>query len=275
MKNPQGFLKSYSVVVITGGSSGIGYSFVRRLLEIKPDLTIINLSRSKPDDEWDGLPVIHRQTDLASPADLDETSQWIVDKCASAPAGNLLLINNSGFGSYGRFPAKELERQLDMVEVNISAPLHLTGLLLPEIVRRGGGIINMSSLAGLQPTPYMATYGATKSFILDWSLALREELKIHGINVLAVCPGPTESNFFKSAGFAAPPCRSGFAGNNTANFVVDCALHAFSRKKGIVVTGWRNKMAAFFTSFLSRTCKAAVAEIALRKLRLETYLKQS
>jgi len=275
MKNPQGFLKSYSVVVITGGSSGIGYSFVRRLFEIKPDMTIINLSRTKPDDEWNGLPVIHRQTDLASPAELDEACLWIVGKCAGAPDGKMLLVNNSGFGSYGRFPAREIERQLDMVEVNISAPVHLTGLLLPEIEKRGGGIINMSSLAAFQPTPYMATYGATKSFILDWSLALRQELKTRGVNVLAVCPGPTESNFFKNAGFATPPCRSSIAGNNTADFVVDCALQAFSKKKGIVVTGWRNKMAAFFGAILPRTGRAVVAEIALRKLRLETYLKQS
>lgn len=275
MKNPQGFLKSYSVIVITGGSSGIGYSFVRHLLGLKSDLTIINLSRSKPDDDWKGLPIMHRQTDLASPADVDEASQWIVGKCASAPEGKMLLINNSGFGSYGTFPTKELERQLDMIEVNISAVVHLTGLLLPEIIKRGGGVINMSSLAAFQPTPYMATYGATKAFVLDWSLALRQELKFRGVNVLAVCPGPTVSNFFKSAGFAAPPCRSAFVGSSSAEFVVECALQSFFKNKGIVVTGWRNKLVTFFDAILPRTCKAAVAEIALRKLRLETYLKQS
>jgi short-subunit dehydrogenase len=275
MKNPQGFLKSYSVIVITGGSSGIGYSFVTRLLAIKGDLTIINLSRTKPDDAWNGLPVIHRQTDLASPADVDEASQWIVTKCAGAPAGKMLLINNSGFGSYGRFPAKELERQLDMIEVNIGATVHLTGLLLPEIVKRGGGIVNLSSLAAFQPTPYMATYGATKSFILDWSLALRQELKGQGVNVLAVCPGPTQSNFFKHAGFAAPPTRSALTGSNTSDFVVEKTLDAFSRGRSCVVTGWRNKLVAFFGAFLPRNFRAAAAETVLRKLRLETYLKQS
>jgi short-subunit dehydrogenase len=275
MKNPPGFLKSYSIVVITGGSSGIGYSFVRQLLAIKSNVTIINLSRTKPADNWDGLPVIHRQTDLADPAELAEAGQWLAEKCALAPEGKVLLINNSGFGSYGVFPSGDLHRQLVMIDLNIRAVVHLTGTLLPEIERRGGGIINLSSLAAYQPTPYMATYGATKSFVLDWSLALRQELKGKNVNVLAVCPGPTQSNFFKHAGFSMPPCRSAITGNDTADYVVECALHAYSRNRGIVVTGWRNKLVAFFVSLLSRQCRATAAEIALRKLRLETYLKQS
>lgn len=275
MKNPQGFLKSYSIVVITGGSSGIGYSFVRQLLAIKSNVTIINLSRTKPADNWDELPVIHHQTDLADPDELAEMGRWLADQCAAAPAGKILLINNSGFGSYGVFPSGDLQRQLVMIDLNIRAVVHLTGILLPEITRRGGGIINLSSLAAYQPTPYMATYGATKSFVLDWSLALRQELKTQGVNVLAVCPGPTQSNFFKHAGFSMPPCRSAVTGNDTADFVVECALHAFSKNKAIIVTGWRNRLVAFFGGLISRQRRAAIAEIALRKLRLETYLKQS
>lgn len=273
MLNPEGFLKSFSTVVITGGSSGIGHQFVKRILELKPSLTVINLSRSKPEDRWNDLPVIHRSVDLASPAQLDETTLWLVSKCAGAAPGKLLLINNSGFGSYGRFPTNGLERQLDMIEVNISATVHMTGILLPELKKRGGGIINLSSLAGCVPTPYMATYGATKAFILNWSLALGQELKGDNIQVLAVCPGPTKSQFFKNAGFATPPGGS-LAGTNTAEDVVNASLQAYFRGKSVVVTGWRNKLIALSASLMSRKCGAFVAEFVLHKLRLETYLKQ-
>ena len=272
MKDPSGFLKNYSVVVITGGSSGIGHQFVLRLAALKPDLTILNLSRTRPEDNWNGLPILHRQLDLASPAEMDESLQWIADKCAASAPGKMLLINNSGFGSYGRFPSGGLDRQLDMVEVNISAPVHLTGRLLPEIRKRGGGVINMSSLAGCIPTPYMATYGASKSFILNWSLALGQELKADGIRVLAVCPGPTKSLFFKNAGFATPPGGS-IAGNATPDFVVDRALEAYAKGRSFLVTGWRNKLVATAASLLSRTEQASVSEFVLRKLRLETFLK--
>jgi uncharacterized protein len=272
MKDPSGFLKNYSTVVITGGSSGIGHEFVMRLAALKPELTIINLSRTRPEDNWNGLPVIHRDVDLASPAQLDEASQWLADKCAAATTGRLLLINNSGFGSYGRFPAHELERQLDMVEVNIAAPLHITGILLPELKKRGGGIINLSSLAAFQPTPYMATYGASKTFLLNWGLALGQELKHDNVHVLSVCPGPTKSQFFKNAGFATPP-GGALAGSGNAADVVNYALQAYSRKKVIAIPGWRNKLVAFAAAFMSREEQATASEFVLRKLRLESFLK--
>jgi len=272
MSGPFGFLKNYSLVVITGGSSGIGRKFVERIHAEAPGIEIVNLSRTRPDDDWGEVPLTHRRVDLSSPAERDEAGLWLAQKCAAAPKGRMLLINNSGFGSYGRFPAHELEKQLDMVEVNVSAILHLTGILLPEIKRRGGGILNVSSLAAMQPTPYMATYGATKAFLLDWSLALGQELKKDGVHVTAVCPGPTKSNFFKSAGFSSPPCGA-IAGDTTADFVADAALAAFGRRKTVVVPGWRNKLAAGFSGILPRSWAAFVAEIFLRKLRLESHLR--
>ncbi|HNX04539.1 MAG TPA: SDR family NAD(P)-dependent oxidoreductase [Opitutales bacterium] len=272
MTAPSGFLKKYSVVVITGGSSGIGRKFVEQIYNFNPGVLLINVSRSKPEDEWAGIPVLHRQVDLSSPAERDESVQWLASKCEAAPEGKLLLVNNSGFGSYGRFPSHELEHQLDMVEVNVSAVLHITGVLLPELKKRGGGIINVSSLSAMQPTPYMATYGASKAFLLNWSLALWQELKNDGIHVLAVCPGPTKSNFYKSAGFASPPCGS-IAGSGTPEAVVAQTLRAFARGKSVLVPGWRNKIAAGFAALLCRSWQAAVAELFLRKLRLETYLR--
>src|SRR5207244_895627 len=105
-----------------------------------------------------------------------------------APTGRILLINNSGFGTFGRFPEAELAKQLEMIDVNTRAVVHLTGLLLPLLQARGGAIITICSTMSFQPTPYAATYGATKAFALHWSLALNEELRGSGVRALAVCP---------------------------------------------------------------------------------------
>ncbi|MBN1403083.1 MAG: SDR family NAD(P)-dependent oxidoreductase [Opitutales bacterium] len=271
MKEGLGFLKSYSFVIITGGSSGIGLQFVRRLKELKPELTVFNLSRSKPDDEWGGLEVMHRQTDLSSPAELDEALQWLHAKCAAAPEGKMLLINNSGFGSYGRLPCNSIERQLDMIEVNTAAPVNITSNLLPELKRRGGAIINVCSLAAFQPTPYMATYGATKAFMLNWTLALGQELKRDNVQVQALCPGPTESRFFKNAGFSSPPAKNFRA--TTAAQVVDASLYGLHKRRRVIIPGWKSRLVADLCVILPIELRATAAEFVLRKLRLETYLK--
>ncbi len=272
MKQGLGFLESYSFAVITGASSGIGLQYARRLIELKPELVIFNLSRSKADDLWEGLPVEHRQTDLSSPAELDEALQWLQSKCAGAAPGKMLLINNSGFGSYGRFPARSIERQLDMVEVNIAAPVNITAHLLPELRRRGGAIVNVCSLAAFQPTPYMATYGASKSFMLNWSLALGQELREDGVVVQALCPGPTQSQFFKNAGFASPPGNRIGKGSSAAE-VVEASISGLRAHRSLVIPGFANHLTRFLGSVLPLEIRARAAEFVLRKLRLETYLK--
>ena len=109
---------------------------------------------------------------------------------ADAPTGGILLVNNSGFGLYGPFPEPAIGHQLEMVDLNVRAVLHLTGALLPALKARGGAIVTVASTAAFQPTPYLAAYGATKAFVLHWSLALNEELRGTGVRALAVCPGP-------------------------------------------------------------------------------------
>lgn len=272
MKDGLGFLKNYSFVIITGGSSGIGLEYVRRLKELKPELTIFNLSRTKAEEEWEGLDVQHRPTDLSSPAELDEALQWIDRKCEEAPKGKLLLINNSGFGSYGRFPAGSVERQLDMIEVNTAAPVNITAHLLGQLKKRGGAIVNVCSIGAFQPTAYMATYGATKAFLLNWSLAIGQELKGDGIYVQALCPGPTKSRFFKNAGFSAPP-GGRIATSTTTQKVVDDSLRGIQYRQRVIIPGWKNRVITDLCAILPIEFKATVAEFVLRKLRLETFLK--
>jgi short-subunit dehydrogenase len=104
--------------------------------------------------------------------------------------------------------------------------------------RKAGTIINVASTAGFQPVPFMATYAATKAFVLSFSEALWEENRPYGIEVMALCPGVTETNFFEASHMQRPPVRT----SQTPEQVVDAALRAIRRGKSSVISGWTNFM---------------------------------
>ncbi len=110
------------------------------------------------------------------------------------------LVNNAGFGTTGRFHLLPPERELEEIELNVTSLVALTRLFVPAMVeRRGGTVINVASTAAFQATPYMATYGATKAFVLSFSEAVAAELKGTGVTVMALCPGPVRTEFQKVA----------------------------------------------------------------------------
>ena len=207
----------------------------------------------------------HIPCDLGRRDELEQAAAGVLAFLADRP-GKVLLINNSGFGAYGVFPEPTLEHTLDMLEVNVKAVVHLTGLLLPAIQARGGAIVNVASTAAFQATPYLATYGATKAFLLHWSLGLREELRPHGVNVLALCPGPTATEFFTRAGFDQPVVSDRLG--QTADQVVTTTLRALGRGKGLVVSGGLNKCFATATSLLPKSMAARLSGFVLRRVRM-------
>jgi uncharacterized protein len=185
----------------------------------------------------------------------------------TAPSGRVLLINNSGFGAYGHFPEPNLSRQLEMIDVNSRAVVHLTGLLLPALKRRGGAIITIASTAAFQPTPYLATYGATKAFVLHWSHALNAELRGSGVRALAVCPGPTATAFFRAAGL--PAGNEAESTGMASEVVVRAAMRALAAGKAEVVPGWRNKFVAFAAGLVPKSLATRVSQIAVARHRLK------
>lgn len=269
-------LKEYfnrvSVIIITGGSSGIGTALIKAILKLREDLVICNLSRSKP-DFFLGENGHHIETDLSDQSALERASAEIEEILAAAPEGELLLINNSGFGDYGLLPELSVEKQLRMVDLNIKAIIDLTMRLLPALEQRGGAVMNIASTAAFQPTPFLATYGATKSFVLHWTLALNDEWRGTNMRALAVCPGPTRSNFFKSAGFETPPMQGGVNGflDMTAEQVADLSLAGLACGKSLVVTGWKNRLIATFGGVVSKRLSTRIGGAILRKLRLEAH----
>lgn len=272
MPTPTEYLKRTSVIIVTGGSSGIGCSLIKAIKNLAPTATLCNLSRSKPGDFFDQHG-IHIATDLSDSRAVATAAEQLNIIIAAAEAGEVLLINNSGLGDYGRQQDLDRAKQLQMIDLNVRAVVDLTAHLLPQMLERGGCVVNVASTAGFQPTAYLATYGATKAFVLNWTLALGEDLRGTEVRTLAVCPGPTRSNFFKSAGFETPPMQEGasLTPDMTSEQVADLTLQALAKGKSLLVTGWRNKLIAFFGSKFPIIVVTRVGAAILRKMRLETH----
>ena len=272
MSSPSDSLNSFSAVIVTGGSSGIGKSFIERGAKLNPALRFCNLSRSAPVINISGLRLNHFACDLSRPADIERVAAELISYLAQAvPAGRILLINNSGFGSYGNFPEPSLEHQLEMMDVNIRGLIHLSGRLLPLLRQRGGVIVNVASTAAFQPTAYMAAYGASKAFVLHWSLALNEELRDTGVSTLAVCPGPTASEFFRRAGLQQGSVADSLS--MSCDDVVDASYRALGAERSVVVTGWKNKIAVFFSSKLPKPFVTKITAQVLARYRLSRTRK--
>jgi short-subunit dehydrogenase len=261
-------LSKFTSVIVTGGSSGIGKSFIGLMAKLNPSLRFCNLSRREPDIKSPELNLRHVPCDLAKSTDIGAASAEVLEWLkADTKSGSVLLINNSGFGSYGHFPEPNLLHQLELVDVNVRAVLDLTGRLLPLLKERGGAIITVASTAAFQPTAYMAAYGASKSFVQHWSLALNEELRGTGVRTLVVCPGPTATDFFRRAGLQQGSVPDAFG--MTCEDVVLASLRALVRGKSQVVPGWKNKISTALVSKLPKPFAAWLAAKVLARFRLK------
>ena len=261
-------LKTFSSVIITGGSSGIGKSFIELGAKLNTELVFCNLSRRTPAINFLGQRLNHFACDVSRADEVERGARAVEAFLQRAvPVGRVLLINNSGFGAYGAFPEPNLPHQLEMIDVNVRALVQLTGLLLPLLRARGGAILNVASTAAFQPTPWMATYGATKAFVLHWSLALNEELRGSGVRALAVCPGPTATDFSLRAGLkkgSAPAMLS-----MTCEAVVELSLRALASGRAQVVTGWKNQAYTLFSARIPKPMAARIGSKVLANLRLK------
>lgn len=257
------YLAGFSVVIITGATSGIGLCLGQAMAGIRPDRRFLSVSRSHAPAFVSSLK--HASLDLSKPDGVEAACTFLLTEILQeGSAGPILLINNSGFGAYGRFPEPGPERHEAMIGLNAIAPVLLTARLLPLLRQRAGAILNVASIVGFLPTPFLATYGATKAFLLHWSLALNEELRGDGIPVTTLCPGPTRTGFFDAAGFSA---AAAMRGSQSAGAVAREALRGLARRRALVVTGTRNRLLFGLAQMLPRRLAARLSASALRRLR--------
>ena len=252
-----------NTTLITGASSGIGEVFARKLSARGRNVLLVARSEDKLIalcNELGRLTSIRAQylaLDLTKP----EARLQLFEETQKRELEIDMLINNAGFGSMGDIVKLDLNRELEMIELNVTALVELTHRFLgPMRERKRGTIINVASTAGFQPVPYMATYAATKAFVLSFSEALWDENRMHGIHVMALCPGVTETNFFEASGIHRPPMRT----VQTPEEVVEAALRALPRKKSLVISGWANWFVVEAERFLPRSAVTKVAGKALR-----------
>jgi uncharacterized protein len=238
---------SFRSLIITGGSSGIGEAILKRFLCLYPDARVINLSRSAPKISHDDARVEHYTVDLRNRAEVSGAITRI--KCKlneKSRQGPVLLVNNSGIGQHARFQDLPASQHLETIDLNLCATLQLTINLLPELLHFGGKIVTVSSTSAYQPTPRMATYGASKCFLRNWSLALGEDLRDTKVSTLCLCPGVTETPFIAKAGFRRG-VRSPF-GVQTVEKVVDALYKAIASNRSLIIPGCRNRAIAWLAA---------------------------
>jgi uncharacterized protein len=227
--------------VITGASAGIGLALAEELASAGANLVITARRKDRLESLASRLRASHSvkveilPADLSNPGAPDQIRTFTQAKSLEIE----LLINNAGFGSYGPFHQSDLKRQLEMLQVNCTAVVHLTHLYLPDMVgRRHGDILILASVAGFQAVPYISTYAATKAFDLRFAEGIAEEVRRYGVHVCALCPGSTETEFRVVAG---QPERT-FRGAETAEKVARTGLRALAAGKSSVISGFKNTM---------------------------------
>jgi short-subunit dehydrogenase len=236
--------------LVTGASSGIGAAFARGLKARGERLILVarraerleRLAEELGGEEWA----------VALPADLRDADAAIRlrDEVAARGLAVDLLVNNAGLGHTAPFIEQSSEVVRAMLDVNIRALVELTHALLPGMRERGQGrIVNVASNAAFQPVPFLTVYAATKAFVLAFTEGLAEELRGSGIQVQALCPGLTRTEFLDVAG-THEGLRVTRTPMLTAEDVVETSLKALDRGQLRVITGLTNRLAVFAQRFL-------------------------
>jgi len=241
-------------VLITGASSGIGWELAHCFAADGSRLILVARNTQAMETlaaqlrQAHGIEVIILTFDLSQP----ESPKQIFAELTSRSLIVDVLVNNAGFGAHGAFTELPVQREIEMVQVNITALMELTALFLPGLIARNqGGILNVGSVAGFQPGPGMAVYYATKAFVLSFTEALAEELRTTKLVISVLCPGPTETNFGAVA--RGHKVRQHKVMKMTAQAVAEAGHRAFRRGKITVVTGWMNHLLVFLVRLLPRS----------------------
>jgi short-subunit dehydrogenase len=245
--------------LVTGASSGIGATYARALHGRGQRVVLVarrgerlSALAAELGGEEHALPL---PLDLSAP---DAASSLEAD-LASRKIAIDLLVNNAGLGHTAPFDQQPLEVLRAMLDVNVRAVVELTRVFLPGMRERGRGrVVNVASNAAFQPVPFLSVYAASKAFVLSFTEGLAEELKGSGVQVQALCPGLTRTEFLDVAG-----THDGLTVTRTpmlsAEEVVEASLRGLDRGRLRVVTGWTNRLAVFAQRFVPAAVPRRVA----------------
>lgn len=244
--------------LITGASSGIGRDIARELSKRGYDLIIVARNRKKLEELKSDL------TTKVEIIDMDLTSEENCKKLHEQAKDIDILVNNAGLGEFGKFTETDLEKELTIIRTNITALHILTKLYLQDMTKRNSGrILNVASIAGFMPGPLMATYYASKAYVVRLSEAIREELNKQNskVKISLLCPGPVKTNFNNVANvkFEIKSLTSEYV----ARYTVDKLL----KNKFYIVPGITIKLAKFFSKMTPTSILAKCSYYMQRRKR--------
>ena len=253
------------LVVVSGASAGIGAEFARQFHARGVRVVLIARREDKLAKLVEEMNEIRqgsakaKVTDLLDPKSCADIVSFLKDTEVD------ILVNNVGRGSFGAFETLSIEREIEMLHLNVEVPLRLAHAVIPQMKeRKKGAIISVSSIAGFQPLPFMATYSATKAANYSHSLALRNELAEFGVRVLTVCPGPVETEFGDAADM--PEKVVGGQGNSVYD-VVSESIKALEKNRAIVVPTLSAKAMSLVSSLFTDASSTWITGQVLKRSR--------
>lgn len=228
--------------LITGATTGIGYELARCFARDGFELVLVARDAARLASVAQEMHGISQAAVRVIPADLAQSqAPWtIFEQVKSVDC----LVNNAGFGLLGPFVGSDLNKELEMIQVNVTALVHLTKLFLKGMQERGSGrILNVASTAAFQPGPLMAIYYSSKAFVLSFSEAIAEELRGSGVTVTVLCPGPTATEFVKRARMEGTRLvRDKLMGMMSAREVAELGYRGLMSGRVVVVPGLLNNL---------------------------------
>lgn len=224
--------------LITGASSGIGRDIARELSKRGYDLIIVARNREKLEELKEDLTT--KVEIIAMDLTIDENCKKLYEQAKDID----ILVNNAGLGEFGKFTETDLEKELTIIKTNITASHVLTKLYLQDMIKKDNGrILNVASIAGFMPGPLMATYYASKAYVVRLSEAIREELNKQNskVKISLLCPGPVKTNFNNVANVKFE------IKSLTSEYVAKYAVDKMLKNKFYIVPGFTIKLAKFFS----------------------------
>ena len=250
-------------VLITGASAGIGYALAEEVAQLGAEVIITARRRDRLDELASKIENLGARAHVfVEDLSLPESGTKLYNQIKSAGLSVDILINNAGYGRWGELTSFERDDYAKMLQLNVTTLTDLCHLYLPDMVAQGGGgIINVGSMASLSPVPYASVYSSSKAYVLMFSEAIRYEYQDKGINVMALLPGGTESEFAKVATEKSEKLTqryqqregsvSGAAMQTSKEVAIEC-LEAFEKNKQYVLCGSRNRFLHAITRLMSR-----------------------
>jgi short-subunit dehydrogenase len=236
------------IAIITGASSGIGYEIAKLFATDKMDILIVARDEQKLHRIKNKFEALYKINVFSVVTDLSkrEGIQAIHDAVNCHNLKVSYLVNNAGFGDFGAFIDRNMDKYREMINLNIMSLTELTYHYGKEMVKNGKGrILNVASMAGLQPDPNFAVYGATKAYVISLSEAIHKEFENTGVSVTVLSPGPTESNFMERANMQNAKIYT--KGVMTSKDVAIAGYNGMMRGKLHVIPGLKNKILGFLS----------------------------